>query len=304
MKTKKIIVVIVVVCIIAVGAGVAGGLYLSSKNTEAANKKSNGDRLVGMFVTVAENDPPSEFLETDSEADSGDGGRLYARLIDRYYTDEETGTKIKRSEYVFDGVEGYGCYGFYVDEHEHGYVSDYVDDIFCDYNLVWGDELSLEATIYYSGESFYAAVNPVYQSEDGSVYLTSGDLAECLTTSSNMNSTCSDEITVYENGKLVTKTSVVTLNIESTDKIERIEISEMSETNECLLTNSYLPSALPEEYKPASGAEYLLVVTETVANDGEKYSKRMIVDKNENYFDTYETLENGFYKQKSTMVNW
>lgn len=139
---------------------------------EARTQNPQEDRLVGVFVTKQhpDNGVPELVMRPDGEIvikENREG--IPGRLIF-----DETSLQ----DVVFEGMEGYGIYSIQVREEALGGNCLYgiSDDAFSDIYWETGDKDLIETTIYVSREGprcFY--FNPVYQTEQGDVYLQPGN---------------------------------------------------------------------------------------------------------------------------------
>lgn len=326
MKTKNIIIIILCLCIIAFVPGVTGAVSVYDEN-DILDTNNAEDLMVGMFVTTEYLDlfdmegylednivNVTRIIHNNDEIDNiiDYEGKHYAKLVNKSFTDEETGNQIETSEYVFEDLDGYGCYSFFVDDRENGYYSSVIDDVFCDCSIVANgfdtlEENLIEATIYYSGEYAVFYVNPVYQSADGSVYVvpgqgigTSGKNIAGSELSTSLKSETA--VTVQDQAKNIK--NEVKLTVKLVMPVEGITVSQMTKDNECIKLDSFVAGELPIDYYPESGAEYLIIDSVTTDANGNQQSDRDVIDKSEDSFDTYKTLENGMYQQFTTYVNW
>lgn len=323
MKTKNIIIIILCLCIIAFVPGVLGAVSVYEEDTV---KKDSRDLIIGFFLTTEHLDlfdmeaylednfvTATDFITTKIEPESTSDyeGRIYAKLVDKSFVDEETGNYIETKEYVFEDIEGYPFFDCVIPDENGEYTSLLSDPIFCNVSSHintsdTGRANKIEATIYYSGDYTVFYVNPVFQSEDGSVYLMSGlGIATAgETEGSKMSKSLKDEVTVNMGDKVMKNSSEAILNIEIVNPIKEITLSQMNGKNECIKTETFAPGEVPEEYTAEKDAEYFILESKTVDKEGKLNSDRKIIDKNEDYFDTFQTLPDGMHTQFSTKVNW
>lgn len=159
-----------IVLITALSAAVLSGCSLAQEEAGAQNPQE--DRLVGVFVTTQhpDNGVPEMVMRPDGkivikENREGIPGRLIF---------EETSLQ----DVVFEGMDGYGIYSIQVQDENLGGNCFYgiSDDVFSDIYWETGDKDLIETTIYVSREGpdcFY--FNPVYQTEQGDIYLQPGN---------------------------------------------------------------------------------------------------------------------------------
>ena len=154
------------------------------------------DNLIGVFVTYEHldlfdmesylNDNISKFSKGGNVeingVDDKYNNRLYATLVQEEKT-AMGGEKYTNSQYMFEGLEGISMFSPKItdpitgDSYISSGASDGISDCKSHYNGGDNEEgIELEGTIYVASGAMSDAIyiNPVYQSEDGKVYLQSG----------------------------------------------------------------------------------------------------------------------------------
>ena len=173
------------ICLLAILTAIAAllcGCSLARSDMDAS--AASRDRLIGVYITTEYIDlfDLEGYIGANASALSGGSigeadaaqynGRLYAELVDE--------------RYVFPGVDGFAFF-MATTEHEYGTsYSNYTDEGVCGGKIAVntndnedssGEALELECTIYgITGRNDRHVIytNPVYQTADGEVYLTSG----------------------------------------------------------------------------------------------------------------------------------
>ena len=108
--------VMIAVCCVFIICALAG----CQLALESAGANTNGDRLIGVFITNEYldlfdfegylNDNINSFRGGEIDAERSNThkyqGRLYAVLVPKAHVNEETGESTVTHEYVFEGIEG------------------------------------------------------------------------------------------------------------------------------------------------------------------------------------------------------
>lgn len=295
MKTKNIIIIILCLCLIAFVPGVMGAVSVyDEKGLESYGK----DRLVGILVT-------KEYLNISD--------RYYAKLVDKSFTDEETGNYIETSNYVFEDIDGY-CIARYTIKDENGTYTTTSDSglEYISNGIIASDENyenRLEGKLYYCGDSVIFYGNPVYQNvEDGSVYVVagsglhiSGDQAE----ENSMSLTLQEEFKYRTGEEVITESTKISFEIVTTDVPKSYTVTEFDKNHNVLYSKNYLPGELSWiEYYPKENTEYIVVETETINYQGNIDIDRAVFDKSNTYFDTLVPNEDEVCRQVHTYLNW
>ncbi len=296
--------------LLALGACmVLGGCSLAREEVGGASQ----DRLAGVFVT-------DEYIVLEPKLETGMDGEIRFVPQERkiYAT---VGDFSEANPVRFENLEGYGAYASLSlwDEAMQQYVGySACDEVFADghYEVADGGKTALKTTIYV-GENGPKGLffNPVYQQEDGSVYLvpgnglTWGSFAE----GSSSTHTVSEERSVTENGEersVSTSISVTVaqrsapeslklifmdgenhvLQVTETDALRRIAQGALQQTGQ---------DAEPEIQVPA-GAEYL--VLEQEMSDGRV--ERSIYGREDRTVDWMEQGEDGYMYSYAVALAW
>jgi hypothetical protein len=255
---------------------------------ESAGANTNEDRLIGVFITTEYldlfdfegylNDSFNSFQGGEINMDGRDTqkyqGRLYAALVPRTDTNEETGEVILAHEYVFEGIEGmpYCIPTIQATEEENSYISTMSDPAISNgqTSIAYGDNensVSLDGTIFVAPSSkmhtYY--FNPVYQSADGSVYLVSGDgfmvNNEAYSEGSVYSHALDATTTITENGKVKKDSISIKVSISVMFAPEKIIVLQMNANNTLISRTEYKPDMIPDVITLETGAAYFIVET-------------------------------------------
>lgn len=283
----------------------------------------NNDRLVGVFITQEHIDlfdfdswmednihtigQGGEITVSDSEQYSG---RIYAELKSIIHIDEETGEEFETWEYQFEDLDGIP---FFISDIKHPdgeiYTTTSSDGKISDSHLSIGNDTSLDGTIYVTPNArdmIPAYINPVYQSSNGQVYLTSGDgmsLSGDMSEGAVYTITLDEKHMVTENGETTEESFKVTVNFAIKYPPTKVTIVQMGSENIPISQKEYSPAALPEKMEINPEAEYVIVETQSSSLDGDMIN-REILSKEEEYFTSYITGNNGICEGKAVSLVW
>lgn len=294
MKNKIICIILAIVTMVAFT-----GCQLAHE--DLAQAKIN-DRLIGVFVSYEYidlfdiegylNDNIGKLangseIEIDG-ANSQYNNRLYATLVEEELTTTD-GEKYTKYKYVFEGVDGISMFSPSITEPVTGdsYSSSSSDNGISDlkYNVKVGDNekgIELEGTVYIaSGMSMTLFTNPVYQSNDGKVYLLSGEgfSSENIDEGEFFTSTMDDSTSITDNKITTTYTASIKLSIATMNPTEKVGIYQMDSENNIITKNEYLPGKVPEEIVPDKSCEYFIVESHKRTFNGEKQVERQLFSK-------------------------
>lgn len=289
--------------------------------TESAER----DRLIGVFLTREHldlfdwegyfNDNAGALAGGGHAIDETDtaayGGRLYATLTRETRTDD-AGEQHERLDCTFEGIEGIRYFAV-----EEGITTHMISDpgISGVHQAITDTEeakrIDLEAVLYVEAaaetETVVWYLNPVYQSTDGSVYLTAGhgtSLAGGMTEGASFSTKFDETETVTVDGKSVETGASVSVRIESKFPAERINVLQMDAGHAVVARTEYDAGALPEEIVPLPGTEYLIV--ETVKRDlaGEEIVSRALYGREETKFITFCRGDGTVLLEQYTRLEW
>ena len=290
----------------------------------AANK--NMEKLIGVYVSYDYadlfdfegyiNDNLGFFggeINIDGETEKYDG-RLYASRKDEVRTSSE-GEKYTDTEFVFEDIPGIGMFApTVVDPYLDGmgYISSGGDGL-SDTNLhikSSDDEegLELSGTLYISpgalSDSIY--INPVYQGEDGRVYLVSGQ-GFGATGYDDEGAAYSQEIEeksiINENGKSKSFSSVVKISVETMNPTVKVGILQMDRNSNVVKKTEYSPDNVPDELKPEPETEYIIVEsTKETFNKGLRTERTLFSKSDETLWYFRKSDDKAFVKAYTTIL--
>ena len=299
------------------------GCQLAREDTNAEEQP----RLIGAFITTEHLDlfDTERYFEDhineilDNHHITGDTsayeGRLYAELVTRTLTNEETGEASAYREYQFMGIDGIAFYAPTVSDGdgEESYVGSTSDEGISSghFGIFTGDEerITLEGTIFITpqsaGKTFF--VNPVYQDAEGRVYVTSGsgitqsgDLSEGARFSTKLEETT----TVTEAGESHTAAASVDIAIEVVNTPEQVTLLQMDAESNVLLRTLYQPGTLPEVLIPEPDTSYLVVETQKRSGTGDVTVTRELYQKDDVTITTFCAREDGVCIEQRTALSW
>lgn len=241
------------------------GCSLAVEGAGAESSMGSG-RLIGVFVT-------REYINMheigEVITDIEDSGKVYATVK------KNNSENPSDWEVDFEGIEGYAFFHptYHMPDGSFSMISG--ADKVCDVNQHLnvsdeGESVRLSGTIYALIEKekehvLYA--NPVYQTEDGEIYLTQGNGVHMSSLGPLMKITLEEEITLEEAGKTKSYTGAVELSYEVLNAVPTsIRFHFMNEKLEILHTESYVAGAVPSEVNAEEDA--VCVVVETEWEDG------------------------------------
>ncbi|MDR1541576.1 MAG: hypothetical protein LBU32_27010 [Clostridiales bacterium] len=294
---------------------------LALENAEAIPGE---DKLIGVYITTEYLDLfdwQSYLSENRNDLDGGeipsDGiqkkyeGKLYAQIKPKIKTSDAGVTK-ETNEYVFPGSPGFGFFATtqVIDGHLTHVVEG--DPAFSDVNITssHSDDKSselLECTIYVSQAErlgpYFA--NPVYQSGDGQVYLTSGDgITASFEGSGNddagMTKTIDWEYEVNENGKSKSESVSIKIHFRSAVAPEKTAVLQMDGASDVISRLEFLSSALPESIALEKDAAYIVVES---ISPGSEISRDIYGTDDESIY-AFILREDGILVKKGIQANW
>lgn len=294
MKNKIICIILVIFTMVAFT-----GCQLAHEDLSQA--KTN-DRLIGVFVSYEHIDLfDMEGYLNDNIGKLANGGeieidgsssqynnRLYAKLVDEEVTTTD-GEKYTKYKYVFEGVDGISMFSPTItdpvtgDSYSSGGSGNGISNF--KYNVKVGDNkegIELEGTIYIaSGMSKTLFTNPVYQSNDGKVYLLSGQgfSSDNIGEGEFLTTTMEDSTSITDNKITTTYTASIKLSIATMNPTEKVAIYQMDDENNIITKNEYLPEKVPEEIVPDKSCEYFIVESHKRTFNGEKQIERQLFSK-------------------------
>lgn len=306
--TKKVSVLLIIALMLSLcGCQLAKGEELVETGYDMT------DKLIGVFVTrdylslfdmeayLEDNLDSIMSGKTLSAAEQAEyEGRIYATPQGYLENGKPDG------HFTFEGLEGYAYFVPLAETEEASSHIPNSDSCFADIKIgthVKDDnvtENSVEATMYVVDdlEDYSFFLNPVYQDENGNVYLMAG-----TGISSNSLGTMSkfldSEVKTTVDGVETIERFSVKINFKGVPHPKRIVLLQMDADSNVLHREEYLPGQLPEQLDPADGAEYIVVETHS-----DTAVTREIVSQEERWLHTYDPQENGICTKQQTEVLW
>lgn len=304
---KRIFVAVIAVCLLLSGCQLA---------QPDAQEEKDKDRMVGVFITTEYLDlfdmeaylkDHSNLLSggtIDRSEDSAYNGRIYAKYIEET---NEVGTNVR---YVFEDLEGILTASYLVKPHGgnlEAYWMSAVTEGICDVSIAHharddGEDHSISGTIYLSPEyidpCFY--FNPVYQTEDGDVYLMAGQGLSFETGFAGSSCHTLNETATYtENGTTRSYTAESKITLECAVPAKVVIVLHMDENNNILSRNEYTADELPETLTPEAGTAYLLVEEHTAQT-----IRRSLYQPGDDSISVFKALENQICVKSQIVVQW
>lgn len=316
MKTKVFGLILACVLVLAFVFGAAGLIRLYDEN---APERAGRDRLIGMLVTSGEQDVFDEGELDDYLAELIEGktpepedydayrGRIYARLVDTPYVDEETGETRTFPEYVFEGSDGIRFFSaVFSDENGTSRLGvssdDRVSGVHQSVHVTdEGESYEITGTVYLAAgneeNELYVNVNPVYQTADGAVYAVRGD--SYAMGSGDWSVKLAESRSFSSGGEKTTNGFSVELHFCSIEPAREVVILQFDGGSELLDSKAFLPDALPESITPLPDAQYLIVESRTL--DG---VSREIYERDDGLFSVFVGREDGVFARRSCEIRW
>lgn len=280
--------------------------------------KPSGDRLAGVFVTT-------EYLDLfDVEAYLNDnlrvvGGELSiegdtSEYYGRIYA-QKTAVDEHRVEYEFTELNGFGYYSLIeygdtpLDNLHYCYADEGISDPKNHYKSTdEGEGVEMDGTIYFPADGSDAVFyfNPVYQTSNGDVYVTSGQgfSTDTMIEGQVYSQTMEETTSITMNGETESWSTSVTTNIEGIHLPKKYVLLYMDNESQILRSQEYVPgSVMPEMSIPADTA-YLILEAYKTNEEGGDITHREIVNRGEDSFFTFCLNEKGICVKEYTYLTW
>lgn len=280
-----------------------GGCALAREELENPRQ----DRMVGIFLTT-------EYLRMEEpEIGMSRNGEFY---IENSQTQIEgtLGDFSDESFLQFEGVEGYGIYSIRMySERDKGYSSVFFcDEIFGDLHLAsvnTGEKI--EATVYV-GENGPRLLyfNPVYQREDGTIYLRQGTGLswDGFADGAAMSRSGTESVSEGKKGEETVESFEYTIRIEQKTEPQDTELLFLDGENQVLerREESRIRKSLEEEgvLEVPQGTEYLLLVQSGKAQGQEAEEKRSLCNRGEEHLEFLLPGTDGFLEAVQLQILW
>lgn len=301
------------------------GCQLAQKDTGEGSATAH---IIGVFITTEYLDLfDAEAYLSDQFVGSASGNVNFSEQSDRYdgryYATLKAITDLHGPEskttyyqYQFPDLKGFSFFAanhpdsvdmsVFLASNYDSAISDVHTSIFV---TDAGERVELKGTLnlsmsFANKEIF---INPVYQTEDGSVFVESGDsfMQGCTTSEGNfMTNTYSDSTTTTNNGVSETKGNSVALSIAFLYTPETVVLIQMDQNNEIVKRSEFKPGTLPETFKPESATEYIVVETHKKDANGSALVTRKIYTKEDYAVFSYYVRADGICVNQSASLEW
>lgn len=287
----------------------------------------NGDRLIGVYLTKEHldlfdfegylNENINGFsggeLKLDGDTASYDG-RKYATLIEQTLTNVDAGEEHIVEDFVFEEIEGIPLFTATiwdeerVDSSRHTTSDDGISNGHTNFSVTDnGETVELEGTVYMSTNRSDNIVyfNPVYQSTDGRVYLTSGSGMSSEGAGEEgalFGKTMESTTTIAENGKSKTVEISVKISMGTMHPPQKISVLQMDEHNALMSKEDFQPNEMPEELTTNPNTDYLIVETHKIDYEGNAFTQREIFSEKDESFSTFSERDDGICVKKWTQI--
>jgi hypothetical protein len=302
---KRLILAPLAVLGIALTMGVVS--TLTGMRLAELNSTSTGmpDQLVGFLVTEGTWSSQTVFQSSADETE-----RVYATNIPEHISEEESTLSDMDPQISFEGIDGPYYFCVVDGEYRTSYADNSVYDSGLNINVANQDEtvsesVSVEGSIAVlpseiSDESYF--VHPVFQCEDGRVYVIPGHLGINAPMVGMSNSfSISNQSTVTDSGIESSSGNSVTVTIYGKYPPISITILQMDDKNEVIARQTFEPGQLPETLVTEKGTEYLIIeeiatgaedlpiVDRTLMRRGEEFLLTHFIPDNSKWISAQET---------------
>lgn len=269
------------------------------------------DRMVGVFVTTEYLDlfdAEAYFQEHAAELLNGgeisaDEQKLYQNVL--FAEEDESG------KYFFPNVDGFLWLSTRENDEQGSYVKMQNDPAFNGaLNAIRetdsGTGYEFEATIYAVNRQTYVSfyLNPVYQTEDGAVYVAQGhgmSFGGVEGTNASMSQTLTQTLSEEQNGETKEYSFSGKLTMRLVGAPEAVTLFWMDGENGVVRREQYVPGTLPEELS-ADGAEFLLVVE--TAQDGSQTRTLYEAEEPTQRLETFVPATGDILGRAYTTIDW
>ena len=326
------------------------GCSLAKPDEELQNNLPMEDSLIGVLITTEYldlfdmdawlNDNIGALSKGGETVINGDTsqyqGRIYAERTDEIWYSND-GEAHNHVTYKFpEELNGYALMSPMIESLNYEpYRSTINEAIFADTKshvkvTDWGTAVELTATIYYDplaipkesiteihedgsetlGNHIAFYHNPIYQTPEGDVYVTSGSgtahsVGPGVSWYGNQGSyTISQTQSTNFGSESQVLESYIEISMHAVRSAEKIVINEMSADNKLLRTVEYSHEDFPRELTVGSDTAYAVIETHNLTDDGEVFISRQIctADNKEESFTVFVPLENGYVAKQQTKV--
>lgn len=301
------------------------GCQLAQKDTGEGSATAH---IIGVFITTEYLDLfDAEAYLSDQFVGSSTGDLNFSENSDRYdgrhYATLQpitnlsgTDSKTTYYQYQFPDLKGFSFLSahhpdsvdmsVFLGSNYDSAISDVKTSVFV---TDAGERVELKGTLnlsmsFVNKEIF---INPVYQTEDGSVFVESGDsfMQGCTTSEGTfMTQTISDTTTTTSKGESQSNANSVALSIAFLYTPDKVVLIQMDQNNQIVKRSEFIPGTLPETFKPEPATEY--IVMETYKKDAEGaplVTREMYTKENDAAF-SYYVRADGICVNQSTSLEW
>ena len=301
------------------------GCQLAQKD---ASEDSATAHIIGVFITTeyldlfdAEAYLSDQFIGVNSgevnfsENSDRYDGRYYATLqtIDDLHGPD---SKTTYYQYQFPDLKGFAFFSanhpdsvdmsVFLASNYDSAISDVHTSIFV---TDAGERVELTGTLNLSMSFTNKEIflNPVYETQDGRVYVESGDsfMQGCTTSEGTfVTQTISDTTTTTNNGVSETNGNSIALSIAFLYSPEKIVIVQMDQNSAVVDRAEYAPGELPETLTPESTTNYIILETHKVDSDGSPVVTRDLYTREDYAVFSFYARSDGICLKQSTALDW
>jgi len=284
------------------------GCTLAKEDGTAENIK---DQLIGVYITTEHLDlfDHEAFLEDNintimqgnqPEADAKYSQRLYA--LQRTVSAEGPET----DEFYFEGIDGISFFSpaVYSENGFENYIALLAGDELSDIHCAHGEDSSLEGTIYMANgtdKTFY--MNPVYQTAEGSVYLTAGTGLDASGSGSS-SMTLSETYEKQENGETNSESFHVIVNFEKRNDTEYVTLREADENNTFTASHKITADSIPDSISFSPGTAYVIIEEHGTDVSGNTTVTRELINAGEDGFYCFFNRGDGIMPAHYIALTW
>lgn len=296
------------VLLLAFVLGSAG--WVSLDGAEDSQGLAGADRLIGVFITRDCLDALGPDFRTHTGIDGMTRVRLEAKQVFEEHPSSDGGT-VLMPNYIFEGVEGLALYAptividgdpCFTNRIDPG-LGEVKTDI---HEQEQRTDLSLEGTLWLieGGGLTSVILNPVYQSQDGSVYALTGDGADFSGMGENGFETTlglSEESNWQFSGETRGHSAKITVHFKSMPAFRTYTLTQFGADNTVLSSDTFLPGELSESIKPLPDTAFM-VLEQTNQRDGAV--TRTLHQRGDSYLTTFTARPDGLCVPEQSEISW
>jgi len=259
-----------------------------------AEQDAGRDTLCGVFITLEYLDigEPEITLNGKGEPQiSYSEMRIYAT-----HPEDENGVS---PYYTFKGIEGY-CFFSIREKEADGsfYHRSFADNVIQDRLTKIGDNSTMiSGTIYFDAHcsDFVIFPNPVYQTQDGGVYVVPGEGTAIgnPTEGDNISLTLSETASQTADGETITKTMEVSITAQCLNTNQEVILKQIDENDQVVDETVITQDTIPDNVRVLPDTAYMILEEHCIDGEGNAVVKRTLVDTSAAYFYVQFTGEHG-----------